>query len=76
MESQRLGETLRAELANLDEEPHVPIVFKDNCEDEWCVLSFRPFKHDHRPTWREAFDLAFTLSRVRHVTADTIKELS
>ena len=75
MDSKRVVEVLKYELGSLDDTPHNPIVFKDNCGDEWCVLSFRPFRHDHRPTWREAYDLGYTLSRVRHVSSDVMKEL-
>lgn len=55
----------------MDETPN-PIVFKEPGDHDWTVLTFHPYTKEHRPTWREAFELAYTFSRVRHVVTDSL----
>lgn len=76
MGSELAIDALKAELAQLDTEPHNPIVFKDEGDADWTVLSFRPFNRDTRPTWREAYDLAYTLARVRGTVIEATQECS
>lgn len=40
---------------------------------EWHVSNHGGI--DWFPTWREAYDFAFTAARVRHVVADTINTM-
>jgi hypothetical protein len=53
-----------------------PYVFHSPYRDHhmWAVV-YKPGQVDWLPTWREAFDKAFTWARVSHVATTVMRDL-
>ena len=69
--TERLGDAL-AEL----EEDHKPIVFRDEGDTDWTVLSFAPFDRRRFPSWGEAYHHAYTIARIPFAVIEATQECS